>query len=352
MKSTFDLLKILTEAPGPSGRENTIRDVVAEQWTPLADDMRTDAMGSLIALQRGSAPTPRPALMVAAHMDEIGLIVTGIEGSFLRVHTLGGMDRRVILGLEVTVHGKRALPGIIGSRPPHVLSAEERRKIVAWEEVFVDTGLPADELAALVTVGDHITVDRELIALKNDLAAGKALDNRASVLAVTLALDMLRSRNHAWDFYAVATTQEEVGVKGAIASAYGLAPQIAIALDVTFAKQHDDDGPGTFELGKGPTIAQGPNFHPHVVERLVAAAKAEEIPYQPEPVSGGSGTDAWGIQVAREGIPTGLIEIPLRYMHQPVETGSLRDIERAGRLLASFAARLEAEFRPRWEDEL
>ncbi len=351
MKTTFDLLKTFTEAPGPSGRENTIREVVAAQWTPLADEIRTDAMGSLIALQRGSAPSPRPALMVAAHMDEIGLIVTGIEGNFLRVHTLGGMDRRVILGLEVTVHGQRPLPGIIGSRPPHVLSAEERRKVVSWDEVFVDTGLPADELATLVTIGDHITVDRELVALKNDLVAGKALDNRASVAAVTLALEILRSRSHAWDFYAVATTQEEVGIKGAITSAYHLAPQIAIALDVTFGKQYDDDGPGTFDLGKGPTIAMGPNFHPQVVECLIAAAKAEEIPYQPEPVSGGSGTDAWGIQVAREGIPTGLIEIPLRYMHQPVETGSLRDIERAGRLLASFVARLDADFRPCWEDE-
>ncbi|HQE93420.1 MAG TPA: M20/M25/M40 family metallo-hydrolase [Anaerolineae bacterium] len=352
METTFNLLKTFTEAPGPVGREHTIREIVAEHWTPLVDEIHTDALGSLIALRHGSGPPPRPSLMAAAHIDEIGLIVTGIENNFLRVQPLGGMDRRILLGLEVTVHGQRPLPGIIGSRPPHVLSAAERRKVAAWDEVFVDTGLAADELTALVTVGDSITVDRELVALKNGLAAGKALDNRASVLAVTLALDILRSRNHTWDFYAVATAQEEVGVKGAITSAYSLAPHIAIALDVTFGKQHDDDGAGTFDLGQGPTIAMGPNFHPQVVERLIAAANAEEIPYQPEPVAGGSGTDAWGIQVAREGIPTGLIEIPLRYMHQPVETASLRDIERAGRLLAGFVTRLEADFRPHWEDEL
>ena len=352
MESTFELLKAFTEAPGPSGRENVVRDAIAVRWTPLADEIRVDAMGSLIALQRGSGPEPRPAVMAAAHMDEIGLIVTGIEGDFLRAHSLGGIDRRVLLGLDVVVHGKRELPGIIGSRPPHVLTAAEREKIIAWEEVYVDTGLPGDELASLVGIGDHITFDRELLALKNERVAGKALDNRASVVAVTLALQALRARDHAWDFYAVATVQEEVGVKGAITSAYGLAPEIAIALDVTFAPQHDDEGPGTFTLGKGPTIAGGPNFHPQVVERLQAAAKGEEIPNQFEAVPGSSGTDAWGIQVAQEGIPTGLIEIPLRYMHQPVETGTLPDIERAGRLLASFIARLEADFRPRWEDEL
>ena len=352
MESTFELLKTFTEAPGPSGRENVVRDSIAAHWTPLADEIRVDAMGSLIALQRGSGPEPRPAVMAAAHMDEIGLIVTGIEGDFLRAHALGGIDRRVLLGLDVLVHGQRILPGIIGSRPPHVLTAADREKIIAWEEAYVDTGLPEEELAALVGIGDHITFDRELLALKNERVAGKALDNRASVVAVTLALQALRARNHAWDFYAVATVQEEVGVKGAITSAYGLAPEIAIALDVTFAAQHDDENSGTFALGKGPTIASGPNFHPQVVERLQAAAKAEEIPYQPEPVSGGSGTDAWGIQVAREGIPTGLIEIPLRYMHQPVETAALQDIERAGRLLASLVTRLEADFRPRWEDEL
>lgn len=350
METTFELLKASTAAPGPSGREQPANTVIAEHWTPLTDDIRTDALGNLIALQRGNGPEPRPALMLAAHMDEIGFIVTGIEGDFLRIHAIGGIDRRVILGLEVTVHGKHALPGVIGTRPPHVLSQDERSTTIAWHELFVDVGLPAGEVADLVRVGDTVTVDRDLAALKNDRVAGKALDDRACIVAITLALQALRQRAHAWDVYAVATVQEEVGLFGAITGAFGLNPDVAVALDVTFGQQHNDTDPGTFALDKGPTIALGPNFHPQVVARLMAAAKAEEIPYQPEPVSGGSGTDAWGIQVAREGIPTGLVELPLRYMHQPVETAAIRDVERAGRLIASFAARLEPEFRPRWED--
>jgi len=349
---TLTLLKTLTETPGPSGREHTICKIIEESWRPFVDEIRTDAMGSLIAIQYGNAPEPRPALMAAAHMDEIGLIVTGIEGEFLRVHTLGGTDRRVLLGLEVIVHGRRDLTGIIGTRPPHVLPVEERKKLVPWDKLFVDVGLSADEVKGLVRVGDHITIRRDLAELKNNLVAGKAMDNRASVTALTLTLDMLRSRDHAWDFYAVATVQEEVGVKGAITSAYGIDPHLAIALDVTFAKQHDSNGVGTFDFDKGPTIGIGPNLHPQVVEKLRETATSDEIPYQLEPLPGSSGTDAWGIQTAREGIPCGLLSIPVRYMHQPVETANLRDIERTARLLASFVARLNADFRPRWEDEV
>ncbi len=352
---TLDLLKQLSEAPGPSGREDTgdaaICAVTRALWEPLADDLRTDALGNLIARQDGSGDAPRPAVMLAAHMDEIGLIVTGIEGQFLRVHALGGTDRRILLGQEVMVHGRRELPGVIGTRPPHVLTAAERKKIVPWDELFVDVGLPAAEVAAQVRVGDHITFRQDLVELKNRRVAGKALDNRAAVAILTLALDALRRREHAWDVYAVATVQEEVGIKGAITSAYGLAPDLAVAVDMTFAQQHDDGSNEIFEMDKGPTISVGPNLHPQVVARLKSAANALEIPYQIEPVPGHSGTDAWGIQVAREGIPCGLVGIPVRYMHQPVETASLADIERAGRLLAHFIAELAADYRPQWEDE-
>lgn len=348
---TLAILTKLTEVPGPSGREHVIRQTIEAYWTPLSDETRTDALGNLIALKQGSGAAPRPALMIAAHMDEIGLIITGYEDEFLRVHTLGGMDRRVLLGLEVIVHGKRDLPGVIGTRPPHVLSPEKRKQMAPWEGIFIDLGLPADKVRDLVQVGDHVTIARPLITLKNDRVAGKAIDNRASVAAVTLTLESLQQQRHLWDVYAVATVQEEVGAAGALTGAYGLRPHLAITLDVTFAQQHDDNGTGTFELDQGPTIGIGPNFHPHLVRQLKEAARAEEIPYQIEPAPGSSGTDAWRIQIVREGIPSGLLSIPIRYMHQPVETVCLKDIERTARLLTSFITRLEADYRPQWEDE-
>jgi len=349
---TFALLKTLTEASGPAGFERAVADTLADLWRPWADEVRVDAMGTLIALQRGTGPEPRQAVMAAAHMDEIGLIVTGFEDGYLHVQALGGVDRRVLLGLSVQVHGREAISGVIGSRPPHVLPTSERQNVLPWHELYVDTGLSPEETRALVRVGDAITIRQPTVALKNGRVAGKAMDNRASLAAVTLALEALGHRTHVWDFYAVATVQEEVGIKGAIASAYGINPDLAVALDVTFAKQHDDSDSGTFDLGKGPTVGVGPNFHPEMVKRLTRAADSEEIPYEIEPLPGSSGTDAWGIQLAREGIPSGLISIPVRYMHQPVETVATIDIERAGRLLARFVAGLEPGYTPRWEDEV
>jgi endoglucanase len=347
----LELLKQLTETPGPPGREAQVSELIASLWRPFTNEVRIDGMGNLIALKEGTGPAPRHTVMIAAHMDEIGLIVTGLEGEFLRVQGIGGIDRRVLLGLEVCVHGRRELPGVIGSRPPHVLPPQDRDKVLPWQEIFVDVGLSEEKLKDVVRVGDHVTIRQTLAELKQKRVAGKAMDNRGSVAAVTLALERLQRRRHAWDVYAVATVQEELGVKGAITSAYNLAPDIAIALDVTFAQQHDDSAPGAFNLGEGPTIGVGPNFHPQIVKRLQEVAGDEEIPTTLEPMSGSSGTDAWGIQVAREGIPSGLISIPVRYMHQPVETLALNDVQRAARLLSAYICALSDDDLPRWEDE-
>ncbi|HEY76434.1 MAG TPA: M42 family metallopeptidase [Thermoflexia bacterium] len=347
---TIPLLRELSETPGLAGHEGPIRDLVRRLWSPLVDELREDGLGSLIGTKQGTGPEPRPRLMLAVHMDEIGLRVTGIEKGFLRVTRLGGTDRRVLPGAAVVVHGKKDLPGVVGMRPPHVVPKEQRKKPVPWEELFVDVGLSEEEIRRWVRVGDPISFDRELVELKNGLVAGKALDNRASVAALTLALEELSRTQHAWDVVAVATVQEEVGLYGAATSAYGVKPDLAVAVDVTFGRQPGVSADDSFPLGEGPTISVGPNFHPQVVGRLKAAAEAHEIPYHIEPTPGRSGTDAWAIQVAREGVPTGLISIPLRYMHQPVETVAVKDVERAARLLAAFAAGLEASFRPQWEE--
>jgi len=348
---TIPLLKQLSETRGLAGAEGPIREAVRSLWSPLVDEVREDGLGNLIALRHGSGPAPRPRLMLAAHMDEIGLRVSGIEKGFLRVTAVGGSDLRVLPGALVVVHGQRDLPGVIGMRPPHVTPADERDKAIPWDELFVDVGLPEDQVRAQVRVGDPISFERELVELKNGLVAGKALDNRASAAALTLALEQLARTRHAWDIVAVATVQEEVGLYGAITSAYGVAPTLALAVDVTFADQSNYSDEHTFAIGKGPAIAIGPNFHPHIVERLKKTADALEIPYHIEPTPGRSGTDAWAIQVSREGVPTGLLSIPVRYMHQPVEVVAARDVERTARLMAAFAAELEPAYRPAWEDE-
>jgi len=346
------LLKQISEANGIAGFEEPVRELLHQTWQPFVDEIREGKLGSLIALKRGTGPEPRPKLMLAAHMDEIGLMVTGVEKGFLRITRVGGTDLRVLLGLEVVVHGRRALPGIVATRPPHVLPKAERKKTVPWDKLFVDVGLPAEEVEQLVSVGDLISIQREMTELKNRRVAGKALDDRACVTAMTLALEQLARLRHAWDVFAVATVQEETGLKGAITAAYGIAPDLAVALDVTFGKHPGVSEVDALPLGEGPSIGVGPNFHPALATRLKEVAEAHEIPYHIEPIPGRSGTDAWAIQVTREGVPTELISIPIRYMHQPVETLDVRDIERAGRLLAAFIAGLEVDFLEQlaWED--
>jgi endoglucanase len=260
---------------------------------------------------------------------------------------VGGLDVRTLLGQEVTVHGREELPGIIGSRPPHVLPQAEREKIIPIDRLFIDVGMEQKELERLVTVGDLVTMRREFTQLKGDLVAGKAFDDRVAVAAILVCLEELVSMRHAWDVYAVATVQEEVGLRGAITSAYGLAPDAAIAVDATFGNQPGVSEAETVKMGKGPAIAFGPNVHPKLYEVLVEVATELEMPYQVEAVPGRSGTDAWAIQVTREGIPTALLLIPQRYMHTTVETVSLRDVERTGRLMAGFIQGLDEAFMER-----
>ena len=348
---TAELLKRLSKAVGISGYEKPVRALIREEFSQYADQVQTNKMGSLIALKRG-APleepgAPRRRIMLAAHMDEIGLMVTGLEEGFLRITAVGGIDLRTLPAQPVTVHGtvggSHALPGVIASVPPHLLPDQDRTKVIPIEKLFVDVGLPPDEVAKQVRVGDLVSFRQEALELKGGLLTGKALDNRASVAAVAVCLELLSGMRHVWDVYAVATVQEEVGLKGALTSAFGVDPDVAIAIDVTFATQ-----PGakdeTFPMGKGPTVGVGPNFHPALQGALEEAARAQEIPYQIEPMPGPSGTDAWAIQVSREGIPTALLSIPNRYMHTPVEVIAVKDVERTGRLLAHFIAGLAPDF--------
>jgi putative aminopeptidase FrvX len=340
------LLKRLSEASGVSGYEHEVRTIVQETFGQHADELWTDTLGNVIGLQRGTGPEPRPAIMLATHMDEIGLIVSELEDSFIHFQQIGGYDDRVLLGQEVLVHGRRDLPGIIGARPPHVLPPSERAKPIPYDKLLIDVGLTADELPQSVRVGDLITMKREMVELKGGLVSGKAFDNRVSVVAAAVCLQKLAAVHHHWDVYAVATVQEEVGLKGAITSTYGLKPDVGIAIDVTFARQPSTPDEYTYELGKGPTIGCGPNFHPKLQQALLETAKSLEMPVQVEAAARVGGTDAVAIQISREGIPAALLSIPLRSMHTPVETVSVKDVERVGRLLAAFIGRLDEAFLP------
>jgi len=342
MTDFLPFLRSLLSAPGLSGYETPVMSLVQEQWKPLTDETRLSRIGSLEALKRGQGEK-RPALMIAAHMDAIGLMVTALRGSFLQVTQIGGVDPRILPGTPVVAHGRQPWPGVVVMPPARALAPGSADGVLALNQLLVDVGLTARELAEQIQVGDLVSFDTQPVELAGEAISGHSLDNRASVAALTLALQELQGRKHLWDVWAVATVQEEVTLGGAGTSAFGLRPQAAIAVDVTFAK-----GPGandwqTFPAGKGPTLAMGPNMHPALYQRLKETAERMEIPFQTEVTPRHSGTDAYAMQVAAEGIPTMVIGIPLRYMHTPVEVVALKDIQRAGRLLAAFISGLESE---------
>lgn len=335
-------IKHLSELPAPAGREDAARDAIRQAWAEFVDAFEVDGLGSLIAVKTGGGPEPRRKVMLCAHMDEIGLIVAEIRDGFIRAAMLGGVDTRVLLGQPVLVHGRRALPGVFGAAPPHM--ARSRSEYPALDDLWIDVGLPHEDVIALVQVGDMITFDAPAIELKGDRLAGKAFDNRVSVAAITVCLEELARREHAWDVVAVASVQEEVGGHGALTAAYKVQPDIAIAIDGTFAAQLGGNDDETFKLGEGPTLGRGPNFHPLLVKHAREVAKDEEFKHQIEVLPGDSGTDAWVIQVSREGVPSLLFSIPMRNMHTPVEVIDVRDVRRAGRWMAALIARMGPDF--------
>ena len=344
----YKLLRKLTEVPGPSGNEDAIASLIVETWKPYAAEIHRDRLGNVIALVPGTAEEPRSRLLLAAHMDEIGLmvkeVVNHLGNGFLRVINLGGVDIRQLYTQRVVVHGQRDLVGVLAALPAHMLPEARRTQAFGFEDLVVDPGLPADELQELVNVGDFISFQQPLHKLLGRNVSGKALDNRASIAAVTVCLNYLEGRQHEWDVLAVATVQEETRKLGAFTSAFVHVPDAAIAIDVTFARGAGLVDQSMPDLNSGPVIDIGPNVHPSMFKALQQAADALEMSVSTSIHSGSSGTDAFGIQIARAGVPTGLISIPLRYMHTLVETINSKDVERAGRLLAEFVARLDGDF--------
>ena len=335
-----EFLSLLSINSGVSGYEASIASIVMERFKTLTDEVRNDTFGNVYALKKGKTKNYKK-IMLAAHMDEIGLIVKKIDSrGFLRFTSIGGVDQRTLLSQEVLVHGRQVIPGIIGSVPPHLLVNEDSDQAVKMEDMTIDVGLSLTKIKELIQVGDTITLKRETYPLLNNVMAGKSLDDRAGVVVMMVCLEELSRLQHLHDVIAVATTQEEEGIRGALTSAYTLNPDLAVAIDVTHASTPDTKGQVTIELGKGPAVALGPNIHPAIYRQLSETAQEHRLPIQIEPIPGHSGTDAWVIQVTRAGIPTGLVSIPLRYMHTSVETLDMQDVLNSGKLLAHFIASL------------
>ncbi|MGM0368879.1 MAG: M42 family metallopeptidase [Bacillota bacterium] len=342
--SNLKILKELAETNGVSGYEENITGKLENIFSNYTDQIKYDNLGNLIACKRGTA-TENIKIMLAAHMDEIGLMVTKIEDEgFLRFTAVGGVDQRTLVGQEVIVLGTEEYQGIIGAKPPHVQNSKERKKAYEMDDMYIDLGLEAAEVKDKVRVGDVITIKREFEELKNNRVTAKALDDRAGVLVMLTALQELKDVQHQADLYTVATVQEEVGVRGATTSTYGVVPDIGIAIDVCHGTMPGVSKEDSSELGAGVAIGFGPHVHPDLFSKLKDIADEHEIDHQTEASNTPHGTDAFAIQVTRAGIPTALLSIPLRYMHTSVETISYQDIKRAGRLLARFIRDLDDEF--------
>lgn len=335
----FDLLKRLCETPGISSREEKMRSLVMDELKPLTDSVTMDAMGNVIGIKKGSGG---PRVMIAAHMDEIGFLVKYVDDrGFIRLHPVGGWDPRVMVAQRVYVHGfaGQTLLGTLmpAAKPIHLLSEEDKKKQPTVEEFFVDVGLPGDKVKSLVEIGDQVTMARTAERV-GDMVVSKTLDDRVSVFVMLEALRAVGK--HSCEIQAVATTQEEIGLRGATTAAYALRPDIGIAVDITLA--NDFPGPDDYEritrLGHGTAIKVMDSSlicHPKLVRHFRDVAEKHKIPYQLEILSRG-GTDAGGIQRSRGGVPSFTLSIPTRYVHTVNEMAAVSDIEASIDLLARY----------------
>jgi endoglucanase len=363
MADILPFLKSLISVSGLSGFESPVASLIEEKWRPLVDELGRSRVGSLHGLKKGlrtssgKSKNPdrqsRSSIMIATHMDAIGMMVTKITDGFLHITKVGGIDVRVLPGAAVTVHASSGeeLPAVIAMPSAKLLPESVGNGVLEIGYLLVDTGLTPREIEKKVRVGDLVSFANEPMELAGDILTGHTLDNRASVAALTVCLEELQNKPHHWDVWAVATVQEEVSYLGAYSSAFALRPQIAIAVDGTFAKGPGANGWQTYPMGRGVGLCMGPNMHPYLHKNLKELAERLEIPWFLDVTPAHSGTDAYPMQTTAEGIPTALVEFPIRYMHTPVESVSVKDIQRAGRLLAEFITSLEADFSEKviWE---
>lgn len=355
MTDITPFLKSLISVAGLSGYESPVADLIKKKWSPLVDTVTESRLGSIHGLKLGSAPStkkladksPRSSVLISTHMDAIGLMVTRIVDEFLYVTNIGGIDARVLPGTPIMVHASKTneeLYGVIVMPPSTLLPEGEGSGVIELKYLLVDVGLTASEVSKRINIGDRVAFNTEPTDMSGGCVSGHTLDNRASVAALTICLEELQSKKHGWDVWALAAVQEETTFGGAYTSTFEIRPTIAIAVDMTFGKGTGSSGYQTFDLGKGVTLGISPSIHPFLYKRFKEVAEKIEIPVHDDLMPEYSSTDADAMQLIAEGIPTMLVSIPQRYMHTPVELVAIKDIQRAGRLLAEFIASLENDF--------
>ena len=340
-----EFLVDLLNARSPSGYESEAQAVVDRHVEPVAHRYERDSMGNRIATIN---PDGQPTLMLAGHMDELGLLIKYVDDNgFLYFDTIGGHDRTMISGRRVSILTKKGLvKGVTGKRALHLMTTEERKKVPEIHDMWIDIGAGSKrEALRLVQIGDAATYDHDFELIRGSVGAARAFDNKAGAYIVCETLRRLaRLKSFKAKVVSVATVQEEIGVRGAIPATFAVDPQFAIAVDVGHATDHpncDNRKYGRFELGGGPIITRGANINPEVFRKLTNCADNGNIPYQVEADPHPTGTDGRAIQVGRKGVATGVISVPLRYMHTPSEVVDLKDIENCIRLLIAFARSLK-----------
>ncbi len=343
---SFALLKRIVDTPGPSGYEQAVQREYRDAVRPYADDVRTDVMGSVIAAKNLEG---RPRIMLAGHADEIGFQIRYInDEGMLTFGTIGGHDAVVTVGQRVNVHTANGpILGVLGRRAIHLLELDERTKPVKLDDLWIDIGVVGKkEAQELVAIGDCVTYAQDLQRLQGDVCTARSFDNKMALFVLVETLRLLEGRPMQASVFAVSNVQEEIGLRGARTAAYGLDALVGLATDVGHAMNFpgaDKKKVGDVKLGGGPIIARGANINPKVFDLLVSTAKDLEIPYQIEAAPGGTGTDANAMQISRAGMATGLISVPLRYMHTHCEVMDLNDIENTARLMAGFCERVTPE---------
>jgi endoglucanase len=345
---SVEVLEKLCNACGVAGREEEVRSLMRKLLKPCVDEVKEDKLGNVIGIKEGVKTAPK--VMLAGHMDEIGLLVKTIsKEGYLQFAKIGGIDDRVLLAQKVMVYTEKGpLHGIIGSKPPHIQKEDERKKVIPYDELFIDIGAASQEEVKKmgVRIGDSVEFDVKFTAINKDIVIGKALDDRVGCAAMIEVLKRLQKTE--CTIYAVGTVQEEVGCRGATTSAFGIYPDVGLALDVTVA----GDIPGVKEVEAPTKLKKGPSLliadamhisHPKVLRLLTEVAEENKIPYQLEAGLAG-GTDAGRISLAREGVPSCSICIPTRYIHSPTSLLSLTDVENTVKLTVAAIKKIPKYF--------